>query len=127
MTATGSPARVRVVRLLRVRAGREADFLRSYREVRESAERVPGHLGEELCRCLDDPERWLLTSEWAGAEAVGRWREGAAHRVLVESMNACLHEDRWTAVFQIEEVADAGGRGSTSTGDVAEDRRARRG
>ncbi|EGX58937.1 hypothetical protein SZN_15188 [Streptomyces zinciresistens K42] len=108
MTA-GSPApeRVRVVRLLRVREGMEADFVTSYREVRRGAEGFPGHLGEQLCRSLDDPAQWMLTSEWASLEAVQRWRTGTDHRALVAPMNACLHDDRWTAVFRISEATPA--------------------
>ncbi|MFD5860427.1 antibiotic biosynthesis monooxygenase family protein [Streptomyces chartreusis] len=106
MTAPASaPARVRVIRLLRVRDGMEAEFVRSYQDVRAGAERFPGHLGEQLCRSLDDPAQWLLTSEWADLDAIGRWRTADAHRDLVEPMNACLHDDRWTGVFQVKEMA----------------------
>ncbi|MFJ7074686.1 antibiotic biosynthesis monooxygenase family protein [Streptomyces sp. NPDC098781] len=105
MTAPASaPARVRVVRLLRVREGMEAEFVRSYGDVRAGAARFPGHLGEQLCRSLDDPAQWLLTSEWADLEAIERWRSDSAHRVLVGPMNACLHDDRWTGVFHIREA-----------------------
>ena len=103
----GAPERVRVVRLLRVREGMEADFVASYREVRRGSAGVPGHLGEQLCRSLDDPAQWLLTSEWDSFEAVRAWRTGSAHRTLVEPMNACLHDDRWTAVFQVRESTTA--------------------
>jgi heme-degrading monooxygenase HmoA len=97
--------RVRVIRLLRVRDGREADFVESYQGVEERALRFPGHLGEQLCRSLDDPARWLLTSEWESLDAVRRWRMDPDHAALVEPMNACLHDDRWTGVFQIRETA----------------------
>lgn len=106
MTAGPSaPARVRVIRLLRVREGMEAEFVRSYEGVRAGAEGFAGHLGEQLCRSLDDPAQWLLTSEWADLDAIRRWRTGDAHRTLVEPMNACLHDDRWTGVFQVRETA----------------------
>ncbi|EFL34935.1 predicted protein [Streptomyces viridochromogenes DSM 40736] len=96
-----APARVRVVRLLRVRAGREADFVESYQGVLERAVRSPGHLREQLCRSVDDPGQWLLTSEWESFEAIKRWRTDPDHAALVEPMNACLHDDRWTGVFEI--------------------------
>ncbi|CAM5538624.1 MULTISPECIES: antibiotic biosynthesis monooxygenase family protein [Streptomyces] len=103
----GAPGRVRVVRLLRVREGMEADFVTSYDEVRRGSTAVPGHLGEQLCRSLDDPAQWLLTSEWESFEAVRRWRTGSTHRTLVEPMNACLHDDRWTAVFEVRQTTSA--------------------
>ncbi|MGN9760681.1 antibiotic biosynthesis monooxygenase family protein [Streptomyces sp. SD31] len=102
-----APERVRVIRLLRVRAGMEADFVQSYKDVLAGAARFPGHLGEQLCRSLDDPAQWLLTSEWDSFEAVQRWRTDPEHRTLVEPMNACLHDDRWTAVFQVKETVAA--------------------
>jgi heme-degrading monooxygenase HmoA len=97
--------RVRVIRLLRVREGREADFLKSYSGVLERAERFPGHLGEQLCRSVDHPSRWLLTSEWESLECVKRWRADPDHTALVEPMNDCLHDDRWTAVFHVLDPA----------------------
>ncbi|MFE5817042.1 antibiotic biosynthesis monooxygenase family protein [Streptomyces sp. NPDC056479] len=107
MTAgTSDPARVRVIRLLRVREGMEEEFVRTYGDVRAGAERLPGHLGEQLCRSLEDPAQWLLTSEWADLEAIKSWRTGSAHRTLVEPMNACLHDDRWTGVFHVRETVE---------------------
>ncbi|AIS01706.1 antibiotic biosynthesis monooxygenase family protein [Streptomyces glaucescens] len=107
-------APVRVVRLLRVRDGREADFVAAYQGVSERARGFPGHLGEQLCRSLDDPAQWLLTSEWESAEAVGRWRTDPAHTALVEPLNACLHDDRWTGLFHI--MAPAGARAVPTSG-----------
>ncbi|WP_086564510.1 antibiotic biosynthesis monooxygenase family protein [Streptomyces africanus] len=96
-----APARVRVVRLLHVREGRETDFVDAYQGVRDGAMRCPGHLREQLCRSLDDPGRWLLTSEWESIEAIERWRTDPDHTTLVGPMNACLHDERWTGVFEI--------------------------
>ncbi|CAL9352101.1 hypothetical protein SUDANB58_00485 [Streptomyces sp. enrichment culture] len=101
-----APARVRVVRLLRVREGREDAFVKAYRGVRERAVRFPGHLGEQLCRSVDEPGRWLLTSEWRSPEVLRRWRADPGHTALVEPMNACLHDDRWTAVFHVVDASD---------------------
>ncbi|MEG3631884.1 antibiotic biosynthesis monooxygenase family protein [Streptomyces poriticola] len=98
---TSDEGRVRVVRLLRVRAGREAAFLRHYHDVRARAERFPGHLGEQLCRSLDDPAQWLLTSEWESLAAIKGWRTDPEHAALVRTMNDCLHGDRSTTVYRV--------------------------
>ncbi|MGK5696947.1 antibiotic biosynthesis monooxygenase family protein [Streptomyces sp. URMC 128] len=90
-----------MVRLLRVREGREADFMDAYQGVREGAMRFPGHRREQLCRSVDDPGRWLLTSEWESLEAIEQWRTDPDHTTLVRPMNACLHDDRWSGVFEI--------------------------
>lgn len=34
-------------------------------------------------------------------DAVKRWRTDPDHQMLVEPMNACLHDDRWTGAFQV--------------------------
>ncbi|GAA4934368.1 antibiotic biosynthesis monooxygenase family protein [Streptomyces coeruleoprunus] len=100
-------AHVRVIRMLRVREGREADFVQAYHRVLERAVRFPGHLGEQLCRSIDNPGQWLLTSEWESLEAIKRWRTDPDHSALVEPMNAHLHDERSTAVFQVVDVASA--------------------
>ncbi|WP_149828771.1 antibiotic biosynthesis monooxygenase family protein [Streptomyces tailanensis] len=101
MTGLPAASRVRVIRLLRVREGTESDFVAAYHRVLERAARFPGHRGEQLCRSLDDPGQWLLTSEWESPEAIKGWRTDPDHEDLVKPMNACLHDDRWTAVFQV--------------------------
>ncbi|WP_338120051.1 antibiotic biosynthesis monooxygenase family protein [Streptomyces sporangiiformans] len=99
--ASPVPARVRVIRMLRVREGMEADFVKYYDGLRERAARFPGHLGEQLCRDADDPSRWLLTSEWESLESIKQWRTDPDHTALVEPMNGCLHDDRRTAIFHV--------------------------
>lgn len=99
------PASVRVIRLLRVQEGREADFVKAYQGVLERAVRFPGHRGEQLCRSVDNPGQWLLTSEWESLESIKQWRTDPDHTALVKPMNACLHDDRWTAVFHIMDTA----------------------
>ncbi|WP_149183040.1 antibiotic biosynthesis monooxygenase family protein [Streptomyces sp. TRM49041] len=99
------PARVRVIRYLRVREGMEGDFVTAYRGVLERAKRFPGHLGEQLCRSTDDSGQWLLTSEWESLESIRRWRADPDHTALLKPMNACLHDDRSTAVFHVMNTA----------------------
>lgn len=101
MTGDTAGRAVRVIRLLHVREGREADFVRAYHDVQKRARRSPGHLHEQLCRSTDSPQRWLLTSEWESLDAVRRWRTDPDHATLIEPMNACLHDDRWTGVFHV--------------------------
>lgn len=95
-------ASVRVVRLLSVKEGREAEFIASYSDVLRRASRFPGHLSDQLCRSIEKAGHWLLTSEWQSLEDLGRWRTSPEHTALLEPMNACLHDDRWTATFQVE-------------------------
>jgi heme-degrading monooxygenase HmoA len=47
----------------------------------------------------------LLTSEWESLESIKQWRTDPDHTALVKPMNACLHDDRWTAVFQVMATA----------------------
>lgn len=93
--------RVRVIRTLRTQEGMEAEFLQAYQGVLECAQRSAGHVNEQLCRSVDDPDQWLLTSEWTSFESLGEWRNHPDHKTRVKAMNACLLDERWTGVFHI--------------------------
>ena len=60
-----------VVTRFRVPAADEADFrVRARAAVAALAER-PGWIGGRIARAVDDPELWLLETEW---DSVGSWR-----------------------------------------------------
>ncbi|RAY13059.1 antibiotic biosynthesis monooxygenase [Actinomadura craniellae] len=90
-----SAGRGRVVFLVRVPAERQADFLAAYQKVRHLvADGVPGHLVDQVCRSDDDPEQWLITSEWARLEDFRRWEASPEHRELVRPLRECMTEAR---------------------------------
>lgn len=85
--------RTRVVFLIRVPAGRTADFLNAYEKIRyEVSEGVPGHLVDQVCQSATDPEQWLITSEWDSLEHFEAWERSDGHRALVRPMRECMTE-----------------------------------
>jgi heme-degrading monooxygenase HmoA len=87
--------RARVVFLIRVPPDRQEAFLAAYGQIRHLvAAGVPGHLVDQVCRSDDDPEQWLITSEWDGLEAFRAWERSPEHRDLVAPLRACITEAR---------------------------------
>jgi heme-degrading monooxygenase HmoA len=88
----GSP--VRVLFSVRLRPGASADFFRAYQAVRWEAARVPGHLRDQICQSVDDPDEWLITSEWASEEHFLAWERTPGHRETAAPMIAHTTERR---------------------------------
>lgn len=88
-------AGARVVFLIRVPQPRTAEFLAAYEKIRYSvAEGVAGHLVDQVCQADDDPEQWLITSEWESLAAFEAWERSAGHRELVAPMRDCITQPR---------------------------------
>jgi heme-degrading monooxygenase HmoA len=86
-------SRARIVFLIRVPAEKTAEFLRAYDKIRyEVAEGVPGHLLDQVCQSLTDPEQWLITSEWESLDAFVTWEQSPGHRELARPMRECMTE-----------------------------------
>ncbi|MFD0691989.1 antibiotic biosynthesis monooxygenase family protein [Actinomadura fibrosa] len=64
---------VRILFFARVAEEGEARFLDAYDSIRDRVAAADGHLGEELCQSADDPQQWLITSEWATAGHYATW------------------------------------------------------
>jgi heme-degrading monooxygenase HmoA len=85
----------RVVFLIRIKPGTEERFLEAYESIRhEVAQGVEGHLVDQVCRAPDDPESWLITSEWRSLEDFLAWERTEEHRDLVKPMRDCFAEAR---------------------------------
>ncbi|SFC70673.1 antibiotic biosynthesis monooxygenase family protein [Streptomyces aidingensis] len=92
MTA-GARTRARIVFLIRVPQARREEFLAAYEKIRYAvANGVPGHLRDQVCRSADDPERWLITSEWRELRDFLAWEASPDHRELVRPMRECITE-----------------------------------
>jgi heme-degrading monooxygenase HmoA len=101
------PGKGRVVFLIRVPLERQEAFLAAYETVRhEVAAGVDGHLVDQVCQSADDPEQWLITSEWEHLEAFRRWEMSPDHRELVKPMRACFTDAR---SLKFDVIAQTGG------------------
>ena len=84
----------RVVFLLKLKPGRQDDFLAA----------VKGHLVDQVCRSPEDPESWLITSEWESIEDFLEWERTEEHRDLVKPMRECFAEARSLKFEVVEET-----------------------
>lgn len=93
MNAAAPAAGARVMFLIRVPAERTREFLEAYEKIRYTvAEGVEGHLKDQVCQAEDDPEQWMITSEWTSLEAFRAWERSPGHRTLAGPMRACCTE-----------------------------------
>lgn len=96
---------VRMVVDVQVKPGTQDELVRAYRELVETASLQPGFIQHQLCESLDDPERWIVISEWETLEASDSWDRSDEHRRLLAAMRAFFAQaDR--AGFQIRDGVD---------------------
>jgi heme-degrading monooxygenase HmoA len=78
---------------VRLKPGAEQRFLDLYAAMhRRVQEGVPGHIVHQLCRSLDDPLRWIITSEFESVDDWRMWDESSDHREIVRSFRECFEE-----------------------------------
>jgi heme oxygenase (mycobilin-producing) len=84
----------RVLFMLRLSPGAGDAFLRAYEKVRWQVAQVPGHLTDQVCRSAEDPDEWLITSEWRSAEDFLAWESTPGHREAAAPMMSHVRERR---------------------------------
>ena len=85
----------RVVFLLRLKPDSHERFLEAYEGIRHVvAQGVEGHLVDQVCQSRDDPDSWLITSEWESLDDFLEWESTEEHRELVKPMRECFAEAR---------------------------------
>lgn len=52
----------------------------AYREASREMSAVPGLLGNELLRGIDDPDGFVVVSRWRDLDAFREWERGARHQ-----------------------------------------------
>lgn len=95
----------RVVFLLKLKPGTQDAFMEAYEQIRQDvAQGVKGHLVDQVCKMPDDPESWLITSEWESLEDFLEWERTEEHRDLVKPMRECFAEARSLKFEVVEET-----------------------
>jgi heme-degrading monooxygenase HmoA len=85
----------RVAFFIKLKPGTQDQFLTAYDGIRNLvAEGVKGHLVDQVCRAPEDPESWLITSEWESLDDFLAWERTEEHRDLVKPMRECFAEAR---------------------------------
>jgi heme-degrading monooxygenase HmoA len=81
---------VRFVMDARLKPG-SADALRAaYAELRARVEQEPELISHQLCEAVDDPDHWIVTSEFQTLEGARAWLRSEDHRTLIGPIRACF-------------------------------------
>ena len=100
----------RVVFILKLKPGYSEQFLEAYEGIRHLvAEGVPGHILDQVCQSPEDPDSWLITSEWETLEQFLEWERTQEHRDLVKPMRDCFAEAR-SLKYEVKRETVAGSR-----------------
>jgi heme-degrading monooxygenase HmoA len=85
--------RGRVVFILKLKPGMSDEFLEAYENVRhEIAGGVKGHIVDQVCQSAEDPDAWLITSEWDSVDDFYAWEATDKHREQAKPMRDCMAE-----------------------------------
>jgi heme-degrading monooxygenase HmoA len=84
--------KARLVVSVRLKADVEEPFLEAYGSIhRRVCDGIPGHIAHQLCQSVDDPLRWIITSEWESVEA-SEWDRSEEHRRLISPLRQYFEE-----------------------------------
>ncbi|MFF4648650.1 SchA/CurD-like domain-containing protein [Streptomyces sp. NPDC001380] len=87
-------ARLRVVLFCDINEGQQQRFLDAYEHMRHEVAAVPGHISDQLCQSIDEPTKWLITSEWENAASFLDWVDSPDHIEMVKPLHGCVRDTR---------------------------------
>src|SRR5437764_11687280 len=91
---------VRATLNMKVKEGRGSDFEREWRAIAEEVRKVPGNLRQSLARDPDDPDSFVVTSDWSSRETFGQFERSPEQ----DDLTAPIRELRATARMTVHEV-----------------------
>jgi quercetin dioxygenase-like cupin family protein/heme-degrading monooxygenase HmoA len=105
-TEQADPAKgtARILFMMKVAPENRDDFLAAYEKVRFSVAATAGHLRDQICQSPDDPEKWLIASEWTSVEDFFTWEKSEEHKALVRPMRACYSEPEFRSFTVVAET-----------------------
>jgi len=69
----------RVMVFAKIKEGEGEAFERAYAEVTSKVKGTKGHIADELLRRTDEPNSYILLSEWESREAFLAWEDAPIH------------------------------------------------
>jgi heme-degrading monooxygenase HmoA len=101
-------SKLRVLLMLELHDGAEDRFLDAYEHIRHQVAAVPGHLRDQLCKSIEDPSQWLITSEWSSPEQYLAWVDSPEHQLMVQPLHGCVRGTRSLRFSVTRETGEAG-------------------
>lgn len=90
---------VRASLYMKVKPGHGDDFVLAWRKIADEVKNAPGNVRQALTRDPDDPDSFVVTSDWESREAFGKFETSpeqddltAPLRDLRESARMTVHE-----------------------------------
>lgn len=77
---------IRVMVFASIIPGQQAEFEAAFAEVTRKVKGTAGHIKDELLRRDDDPNGYILLSEWESKEAFLAWEDAPIHRQTTTPM-----------------------------------------
>jgi heme-degrading monooxygenase HmoA len=99
---------VRLVVDVRIKDGTADDLQTAYAALVARAAQEPGLIAHQLCQSADEPDRWLVISEWRSLEESTAWDRSEDHGRLLAPMRACF-ASAGRAAFEVRDGLDTGG------------------
>ncbi len=81
---------VRMIVDIQLKPESRDELLSAYAALRAGVEGQPGLISHQLCESVDDPERWLVISEWEDLERSTAWDRSEEHARLLAPLRACF-------------------------------------
>jgi len=101
-------AKGRVVFILDLKPGAGEQFLEAYEGLRyDVAQGVKGHIVDQVCRSPENPDQWLITSEWESIDDFLAWEATEEHRELAKPLRDCIDKATSLKYVVVEETRAA--------------------
>lgn len=104
---------VRATLHIKVKTGRGEEFVQVWREIAEQVRRNPGNLRQALLDDPDDPDAFVVTSDWLSREAFTEFERSPEQDELTAPLRELRESGRMTVqdlLLEIEGGGDADAR-----------------
>ena len=91
---------VRATLYMKVKDGRGDDFEREWRAIADHVRKVPGNVRQALTRDPDDPDSFVVTSDWSSREAFGEFERSPEQ----DDLTAPLRDLRASARMTVHDL-----------------------
>jgi heme-degrading monooxygenase HmoA len=100
---------IRVICRATIRPEQQAGFERAYQAVTSKVHGTPGHVRDELLRCLDDGTTYILLAEWESEELFRAWADDPRHIADSAPMFPFWTDTFQREIHEIRDTLDGGG------------------
>lgn len=104
-SSNGTAERARIMFVVRVEKEKTQDFLAAYDKVKYGVANTPGHLQDQICQSADDPEQWLITSEWTSQADFWAWEKSDGHKELMAPLRECYTKTEFRSFSVVAETS----------------------